>query len=145
MRDRDDAPLEDEDDLAVRLRAAAVAERPTFSPELHARLLARSVPARANRAITWRRMALPALAGGLVAVVAAVVVVSPATVRPPKTEPPRDVAVAGVVPGIERLPTLAEVEEGVVASVTAALVDLPPWLDLVAVDPAEFGADDGGP
>lgn len=145
MRDRDDELLEDEYDLAARLRAAAAVERPAFSPELHARLLARSVPAPVPRAITWRRMALPAIAGGLVAAVAAAVVVAPATVRPPEAEPPRDVAVAGVAPGIERLPTLAEVEEGVVASVTAALVDLPPWLDLVAVDPAEFGANEVGP
>lgn len=148
MRDRDDDPanvMEGLDGLAARLRAAAAAERPPFAPELHARLVARIVPGR-SRTARVRRLALPALAGGLVAAAVLVMVVSPATTRPPADEPAAAAASSPVdsAPGIERLPTLAEVEEGVVASVTAALVDLPPWFDLVAVDSADFGADEAG-
>lgn len=112
--------------LVARLRREAAAERPEFSPERHARLLARVVPGRFS---TPRRFTLPAIAGGLAAAVVVVLAVLVAWRAPERP--------AADAPGIERFPTLSELQEGMAASVTAALVDLPPWVDLVMVEPAE--------
>lgn len=126
--------------LGTRLRQEAAAERPGFSPERHARLLARVVPGPTARATERRRRIVPAaVAGGLAVAVAVAIIAS----RSPEQQTGKSAAsetgaaVAADTPGIERLPTLDEMKEGVVESVTAALVDIPPWVDLVAVEPGE--------
>ena len=131
--------------LAAALRAEARAERPTFSASLHGRVVAAvAVESRAAGAGRGRSARVPALIGVLAAAVACVVGV--AWFRPA----PRAGFTAGVdaTPGIERLPTLDEIGEGVVAEVTtlaAAAVGVAEWADLATFDPAAFAAaDDAG-
>jgi hypothetical protein len=141
------APAHDTDGLAALLRAAAATERPAFSPELHARLLTRIVPTRAARSVTLRQRFLPALAGGLIAAIAVALIMMPASVRPPVSDPAAgdDAVALAAPPGIEQLPSLAEVGEDMVASLTAALVDLPPWIAFVAIDPTQIMGDEDSP
>lgn len=135
--------------LAARLRREARRGRPAFSAALHERVVAALAPPgpapAARRGVAWR----PAAVGGLVAAACAALV--GAASRPWQAPPamPDAAAVAGVeLPGIERLPTPAEIGAGVLAEVTTLAADavgLPAWSDLAALDPTLIApADDAG-
>lgn len=132
--------------LAAALRREARAGRPAFSPALHDGVLAavaatsrrRSTPPAGRHRPAWSA----ATVGGLAACAAVAIAVVPLRLAPPPWGSTADVArePAAVAdgPGIERLPTPAEIGEGVLAEVTtlaAAAVGLPEWTDLAVLDP----------
>ncbi|MFM7035737.1 MAG: hypothetical protein ACKOYJ_11260 [Planctomycetia bacterium] len=139
--------------LAARLRHEARGCRPGFSPALHGRVVAavaapavvraaNDLPATAVAPPLWRRQR----AAGLLitaACVAVALVVAGVRSQPQRPSLEDGVDLAGVAggPGIERLPTPAEIGEGVLAEVTTlavAAVGVPAWSDLAAFDPASF-------
>lgn len=143
--------------LSAGLRREARGSRPDFSPALHGRVVAAVAAPAVARATsdppvtvveTPRR--LGRAAGVLIAAACVAVALIVAGVRPrpqsPSLERGVDVAALAGGPGIERLPTPAEIGEGVLAEVTTfavAAVGVPAWNDIAAFDPASFvPADD---
>ncbi|MFM8734580.1 MAG: hypothetical protein ACKOC8_05225 [Pirellulales bacterium] len=139
--------------LAARLRHEARSCRPGFSPALHGRVVA----AMAAPAVVRAANDLPATAvapprrrrdraaGLLITAACVAVALLVAGVRPqpqqPSLENGVDVAGATGGTGIERLPTPAEIGEGVLAEVTTlavAAMGVPAWNDLAAFDPASL-------
>lgn len=134
--------------LAARLRREARAERPAFSPSLHAGVVAavaRGSRRPSGRAAGRRRWSPAALA--CIAAACGALVLGVPWPRPPAPPDAVPVAVVADVPGIDRLPTPGEIGDGVIAEVTtlaAAAVGLPAWRALAALDPdALAGIDDG--
>jgi hypothetical protein len=161
--------------LGRLLRREALGERPDFSAEFQARLLLRIEPlagrevapeikpvapaARAGNAASWRRSWPLATAAAVVVVAAGLSLVrrevppsGPASAplaavamnQLPVEVPPGD----DELPGIEQLPTLDELEEGLRAGVrtlAASLVDVPDWASLADFDAASLLGGPEGP
>jgi hypothetical protein len=149
-------------DLSAELRREARAERPSFSPAVHADVLAALAARAAKRdtrppaptaavvdepAGSRQRFAWAVVGGGLAAA-AACLAIAVAAVRPRPAPPPTAVAAAGDT-GIERLPTPEEIGASVFAQVTtfaALAVGIPELPDLAAVAPELLaGTDDPRP
>jgi len=147
--------------LAARLRREARGSRPDFSPALHGRVVAAVAAAAVHRAakdppvtVIVPPQRYGRKAGVLIGAACVAVAVLVAGVRPrpasssASPEGGVDVAALEGGPGIERLPTPAEIGEGVLAEVTTfavAAVGVPAWNDLATFDPVSFvPGDDAG-
>lgn len=139
--------------LVAALRREARAERPPFSAALHDGVLAAVAVESARRPSrpAGRPARFRAALGGLAAAVACAVVAIGGFWRREAPRPGNAAPVAAVadMPGIERLPTPAEIGAGVLAEVTTLAADavgLRELTGLASLDPAMFGpADDTGP